>query len=128
MTQVQARGVSGDDIVRQALNHHERYVYGKSDCSALTQKVFRKFGIRLPRTSQAQARVGKPVSRKHLKKGDLVFFATGKKGVISHVGIYAGKGKMINAESHYGVKKTGCFTGPSSHYWKSKYIKARRVI
>ena len=37
--------------------------------------------------------VGKKVKKSKLRKGDLVFFYSG----ISHVGIYAGKGKIIHA-------------------------------
>ncbi|TGA96581.1 NlpC/P60 family protein [Sporolactobacillus shoreae] len=127
LSQGQAHWISGSSIVSLALTHHERYIYGITDCSALTKKVYQRFGINLPRTSRQQATIGKPVSIKHLQKGDLVFFATGRKGVISHVGIYAGGGKMVDAE-YNGIRQTGIFVGPTSHYWKSKYIKARRVL
>lgn len=127
LTDTQARKVSGTAIVNVALSHHEPYRYGVSDCSALTKKVYKKFGYNLPRTASQQARVGHAVSIRNLKAGDLVFFYTGRRGVISHVGIYAGKGKMVDAE-YSGIKKTGVFVGPSSHYWKPRYAKARRVF
>lgn len=123
----QAYPISGQAIVNLALTHHEPYIYGTTDCSALTQKVYQRFGIPLPRTSRSQSATGRPVSKSHLKKGDLVFFATSKKGKINHVGIYAGSGKMVDAE-YSGIRKTGIFIGASSHYWKSKFVKARRVI
>lgn len=126
-TEIQAKKVSGSAIVKVALSHHEPYRYGVSDCSALTKKVYKKFGYNLPRTAKQQARVGHAVSVRHLKAGDLVFFYTGRRGVVSHVGIYAGKGKMVDAE-YSGIKKTGIFVGPSSHYWKPRYAKARRVF
>jgi cell wall-associated NlpC family hydrolase len=59
----------------------------------LTQKAWRKAGVKLPHNSRAQFRRGKKVSKSNLRKGDLVFFYSG----ISHVGIYAGKGKIIHA-------------------------------
>lgn len=122
-----ANSVSGSRIVQLAMTHHERYMYGSTDCSALTRKVYGSVGIRLPRTSRQQARVGKPVRISNLRAGDLVFFATGRRGVISHVGIYTGNGRMIDAE-YSGVRQTGIFTGSTSHYWKSKYITARRIL
>lgn len=127
-TRADAVSVNGQYIVKEALKHHEPYVYGKTDCSALTQKVYKKAGISLPRTSQAQAKKGQAVSKNHLKPGDLLFFYTGKRGVVSHVGIYAGSGKMVDAETGYGVHKTGVFSGSSSHYWKPRYMKARRIL
>ncbi len=71
------------------------------DCSAFTQDVFRQLGINLPRTAEEQARYGKIV-RHHLKPGDLLFFQDTYKPGISHVGIYIGNGKMIEASSVYG--------------------------
>lgn len=76
----------------------DRYRYGGTgpnawDCSGLTRGAWKAAGKKIPRTSQAQSRAGKKVSRKNLKKGDLVFFYSGK----SHVGIYAGNGKVIHA-------------------------------
>lgn len=76
----------------------DRYRYGGTgpnawDCSGLTRGAWKAAGKKIPRTSQAQARFGKKVKKKDLKKGDLVFFYKGR----SHVGIYAGNGKVINA-------------------------------
>ncbi len=63
------------------------------DCSGLTSFAFRAAGITLPRSSSQQARVGRPVPLGDLQPGDLVFFYQ----PVSHVGIYAGEGKMIHA-------------------------------
>jgi cell wall-associated NlpC family hydrolase len=76
----------------------DRYRYGGTgpnawDCSGLTRGAWKHAGKKIPRTSQGQARFGKKVSRSKLRKGDLVFFYSGK----SHVGIYAGRGKVIHA-------------------------------
>lgn len=76
----------------------DRYRYGASgpnswDCSGLTQGAWRKAGVKLPHSSRAQFRRGKKVSRSNLRKGDLVFFYSRP----SHVGIYAGNGKIIHA-------------------------------
>jgi cell wall-associated NlpC family hydrolase len=65
------------------------------DCSGLTFAVYRQFGITLPRDAADQAAAGTPVTKKDLEPGDLVFFSFG--GVIDHVGIYAGGGKMLDS-------------------------------
>jgi peptidoglycan DL-endopeptidase CwlO len=76
----------------------DRYRYGGTgpnawDCSGLTRGAWKHAGKKLPRTSQGQSHAGKKVSKANLRKGDLVFFYSSR----SHVGIYAGKGKVIHA-------------------------------
>jgi cell wall-associated NlpC family hydrolase len=58
--------------------------------------VYRQFGITLARDAADQARAGRPVARGNLAPGDLVFFAFAG-GDIDHVGIYVGRGLMIDA-------------------------------
>ena len=75
------------------------YVWGAAgpsafDCSGLVQWAYKQIGISLPRTSRAQSNVGVPVSRDDLRPGDLVFFYS----PVSHVGIYLGNNKILNAE------------------------------
>lgn len=70
------------------------YVYGASgprsfDCSGLTSFAYAKAGIRLPRTSGAQAARARHVSKNSMRRGDLVFFHSG--GDVYHVGIYWGR-------------------------------------
>jgi cell wall-associated NlpC family hydrolase len=74
------------------------YVWGGTtpdgfDCSGLTQWAFEHAGIDLPRTSRAQAQEGQEVSQANMRPGDLIFFNS----PVSHVGIYIGGGKMIEA-------------------------------
>jgi cell wall-associated NlpC family hydrolase len=70
------------------------YYYGGTspetgfDCSGFTQYVFRQVGISLPRTAEDQRQFVTPVSDP--QPGDLVFFGA----PATHVGIYAGDGKM----------------------------------
>jgi len=66
---------------------------GAYDCSGLTGAAWRAAGVSLARTSQAQYRNGRPVSRSDLQLGDLVFFYGG----ISHVGLYAGNGMIVDS-------------------------------
>ena len=102
-----------------------KYVYGGTsltkgtDCSGFTQSVFKKFGIKLPRTSRQQATVGKRVSASNLKPGDLLFYATNR--TINHVGIYMGNGQIIHASnSKDGIK--------ISKYNYRPIYTARRVL
>lgn len=62
------------------------------DCSGLTLYSFKKAGKKLPRTAQQQYNRTRHISASHRKRGDLVFFHSGRS--IYHVGIYAGKGKI----------------------------------
>jgi len=107
-----------------------RYVWGASgakntfDCSGFTTYVYKKNGIKLPRRAIAQSKYGKYISRKNLKKGDLIFFDTSKRrrGYVNHVGIYLGNGKFIHASS---AKKKVVITSLKNFYAK-RYKGARR--
>ncbi|QSE97424.1 C40 family peptidase [Fulvivirga lutea] len=97
------------------------------DCSGLLCNSFRAVDYELPRTSDAQSKVGKKVKEKDLRPGDLVFFATGKrKRKITHVGLvtYSRKGtvKFIHSSSSLGVVENSL----SSDYYKKRFRTARR--
>lgn len=89
------------------------------DCSSFTKRVFAMHGVSLPRTSKAQSKVGKYVSKSNLKPGDLVFFYS----PVHHVGIYIGGGKIIHTYGKPGVTVSTINSG----WWKSHYAFARRV-
>ena len=58
------------------------------DCSGLLINSFNAIDYKIPRTSEAQSKLGKKVKIDKLERGDLVFFATGKKKrKITHVGL-----------------------------------------
>lgn len=87
------------------------YVWGGSslvtgaDCSGFTQQIFKKNGINIARTAQAQyntTKGTKVTNKSKLKPGDLVFFGSSAKN-ITHVGIYAGDGKYVHSP-HTGEK------------------------
>ena len=103
-----------------------KYKYGGTttrglDCSAFVQKVFKKHGKNLPRTSRQQIKIGKTISKKKLKSGDLVFFGNKK---INHVGIFLGNGRFIHASS--GAKKV-TISKLNKKYYKQHYMGARRI-
>lgn len=106
-----------------------RYRFGAmsrsaTDCSGFTSQVFRSVGVRLPRTSAAQATVGIRVSRNELVQGDLVFFRTTSGRRISHVGIYIGGGRFIHASS--GGRKVQ-INGLGERYYNARFVTARRI-
>lgn len=93
------------------------------DCSGFTSYVFKQMGMKLPRSSAAQYKVGTAVAKSNLREGDLVFFNTSGKG-ISHVGIYIGNGKFAHASSSKGIRTDKL----DSSYYKKRYVGAKRVL
>lgn len=97
------------DVVMTALSLLDtRYRYGGEspaegfDCSGLVAYVVdRVADERLPHNAASIAQTTRPVSRKELKAGDLVFFNT-QNEPHSHVGIYVGDGLFVNAPSSGG--------------------------
>lgn len=79
------------------------YVYGGTsltkgtDCSGFVQGVYKKFGIKLERTSGAQSKKGTQIKESELKPGDLIFYS--KNGTINHVALYIGGGQVIHASN-----------------------------
>jgi hypothetical protein len=95
------------------------------DCSGLTMVVYRINGLDLPRSSGQQWKVGKPIKRRQLKKGDLVFFATSGGNRVSHVGIYAGGNLFLHAP---GKNRRIQTSSMSSKYYSRHYIGARSYL
>jgi len=80
------------------------YVWGAAgptsfDCSGLVQWSFAQAGVAMPRVAADQARTGPAVPVSQLQPGDLLFYHTDPTdpGYISHVAVYLGDGKMIQA-------------------------------
>jgi cell wall-associated NlpC family hydrolase len=103
------------------------YVWGGSgpqdggfDCSGLTVAAYGASGVTLPRTADAQFRTGPPVrSGQPLLPGDLVFYGTAAH--IHHVGLYIGKGLMIDAPDIGQTVKVQPY-----RYTKDDYVGATR--
>mgnify|MGYP001127321136 CR=1 FL=1 len=99
-------GIGAKALAMAATKLGRPYVWGATgpgsfDCSGLTSWAFKQVGMTLPRSSSAQSQIGTPVSWNDLQPGDLVFYYS----PVSHVGIYAGGGKMINAPESGDVVK-----------------------
>jgi cell wall-associated NlpC family hydrolase len=111
------------------------YKYGGTtrsgmDCSGLLMNSFKTIEVNLPRSSEAQSKIGQEVEMKDLEPGDLVFFATGKKKrQITHVGMVTERNgkddiKFIHASSSLGVVETNI----AADYYQKRFRVARRVI
>ncbi|HEU4324395.1 MAG TPA: SH3 domain-containing protein [Roseiflexaceae bacterium] len=107
------------------------YVWGGEspkgfDCSGFTRYVYRQFGVNLPHSAEGQfsTRYGAIISSaSDLRPGDLVFFVNTYKRGISHVGIYAGDGMVLQALSPgRGLAAVSMNTG----YWSSRYYSGLR--
>ena len=107
------------------------YVYATAgpdsfDCSGLTSYIYARNGYSLHRSARDEMMDGIIVSADALQVGDLIFYnRTGRNGgsQVSHVGMYAGDGKIIHADSR-GVRYTDMTDG----YYRQRYVCARRVI
>ena len=100
-----------------------QYVWGASggnsfDCSGLMMYAYRQIGISLPHSSSAQSRLGKAVSIKNLKPGDLLFFYS----PVHHVGMYIGDGKFVHARNTRDDREVDTISG------YGHFTSARRII
>ncbi len=95
------------------------------DCSGLTMTVYKLNGLNLPHSSRQQYKIGAPVRKSNLKKGDLVFFATSRGRKVSHVGIYTGNNQFIHAPSYSKRVRTESL---SNSYFRKNYVGARTYL
>lgn len=112
----------------------QKYVWGATgpltfDCSGFTQEVFlNTTGIKIPRVSRDQAKVGEYIEYANLKQGDMVFFDTEKKysGKVNHVGIYLNNEKFIHASS--AKKKIIITSFKKKPFYKKRFLWGRRIV
>jgi NlpC/P60 family protein len=94
------------------------------DCSGLVHYVVqRAASVNLPRTTADMSSRGTSIDPDEIAAGDLVFFnTTGRPH--SHVGIYVGKLRFVNAPSTGGTVRLDYLTNP---YWAKRFDGIRRV-
>jgi len=95
------------------------------DCSGLVSRVYHANGVELLRDTGPQFADpnAEPVAPDKLEPGDLVFFGKDAKS-ISHVGLYLGDGRFINATTHeVPTVREDRLDDP---YWSAVYQGARR--
>lgn len=120
------------DVLMTALSLlNTPYRYGGShpsqgfDCSGLVYySVSAATDARLPRTTKQLAQVSRPISKSELTAGDLVFFNTLSRPY-SHVGIYLGDGRFINAPSSGGQVRIDSL---DSAYFSRRFDGARTLF
>lgn len=119
------------EVASYALNFvGNPYVWGGTsltqgaDCSGFVQSIYKQFGYTIPRVSRDQAKSAGfrdvTPNEDHLLPGDLIFY-TNSSGVVDHVAMYIGNGKIVHAAN----KKAGILVASYQH--RTPY-KARRVI
>lgn len=93
------------------------------DCSAYMQHIYGLWGIKLPRVSKDQAKVGQEVKFEDIQPGDTLSFDTNGDGVVNHCGMAVGNGLMIHTNNvTEGINFKSYTTSP----WKGRFIVARR--
>lgn len=123
VTQTRARIIR---IARKQLG--DAYVAGRSgpnafDCSGFTRFVYEQAtGKDLPHYSRAQYRVVKKISKNQARPGDLVFFF---RNGAEHVGIYLGRGRMIDAANPRSDVSINPITGS---WWGRSYSGMGRLL
>jgi cell wall-associated NlpC family hydrolase len=99
------------------------------DCSGLIQYVMSALRLNVPRTAKQQAKSGLAIKRdtSRLLPGDILTFGKGKKGSVSHVGIYVGDGRYVHASSVAGHVIESSIDRPFSPLIKV-WRGARRIL
>jgi cell wall-associated NlpC family hydrolase len=99
------------------------------DCSGLIQYVMTALNVKLPRTAKQQAKQGLALAKdtSTLLPGDLLTFGKGKKGSVSHIGLYVGDGRYVHASSVAGRVIESSIDRPFSPLIKI-WRGARRVL
>ncbi|MGG1943656.1 C40 family peptidase [Trinickia sp. NRRL B-1857] len=94
------------------------------DCSGLVRYVVaRAAEVDLPRTTADMSHRGETIEPDEIAPGDLIFFNTTGRAH-SHVGIYVGKLRFVNAPSTGGTVRLDYLTNP---YWAKHFDGIRRV-
>jgi hypothetical protein len=94
------------------------------DCSGLVRTLFSVFGIGLPRDTKDQIKVGRQISRKSIRSGDLLFFER-------HVALAIGPQKFIHSSRGGGGVTINSLAQGTTDYREdldSTFDQARRVL
>lgn len=94
------------------------------DCSCLTMLAYQAVGIHLPRTAAAQWDATERITEAEAQPGSLVFFHDTYIAGISHVGIWLGGGRMLNAPTDGQVVS---IMDATTGYWRQHLAGFGRV-
>lgn len=98
------------------------------DCSGLVYVTFKEIDMNLPRSSRGMAKYGEKINKNKAQKGDLIFFATGRKNIISHVGLVTEVNgtdiKFIHSSTSQGV----IISSLNEDYYSKRFVQINRVL
>jgi cell wall-associated NlpC family hydrolase len=98
------------------------------DCSGFMCFTFGSSDIKLPRSSIEMASYGSRVDTENAQKGDLIFFKTGGRGRINHVGMVVevldGEIKFIHSSTSSGV----IISSTKESYYERCFAQVNRVL
>lgn len=93
------------------------------DCSGLTNYVYKRADISIPRTARDQYAFTARIGKAQLRPGDLLFFKI-RSRKIDHVGIYVGNNRFIHAPRPGEHVK---YARLNNAYWRKHFAGAGRV-
>lgn len=101
------------------------------DCSALVMLSYKNIGVKLPRTSLEQSKLGKTIEIREAMPGDLIFFKFKKSSTnnpVNHVGIVSrietGTLYFYHASTSLGVTESSL----AEKYYSDFFVKLIRVL
>lgn len=126
-------------ITRSAKEYFEGapYLWGGitpwgADCSGFVQTVYGLHGVALPRDAKQQAEIGDAVtSIDKLEVGDLAFFSDAGDGVVSHVAIALGEGRVAHValgRAGFHIENLGDRRDSYAKQLAERFVCARRVL
>ena len=95
------------------------------DCSGLIYWAYKQHGIKIPRVTTSQAKVGQKIGRNNLRAGDIVVFRTRNSPNGLHTGLYAGNNKFIHSPNARSRVKLEPLDGS---WWGERFMYGRRVV
>ena len=123
-----------DEVVENAMDYKGvRYRYGGTtrkgmDCSGLIGVAFEEAGKTIPRTSRALYAQADNIRLDEVRKGDFLFFATGKnKRQVNHVALIT---RVTPAEIEFihSTTSRGVITSTLNEaYWLNAFLRAGRI-
>lgn len=96
-----------------------------TDCSGLALQLYKKvYHLHLSRSTEGQLKESRPIERRHLREGDLVFFSSrNSRKKVGHVGIYLKNGKFIHASTSRGV----IISSLNEAYYTQHWLRGGRI-
>lgn len=95
------------------------------DCSSFTQAMVRDlYKAELPRTAQEQYDACQHIDYEDLKEGDLVFFHSGRRRDVTHVGLYLSNNKFVHSSTSSGVT----ISDLNESYWRHSWRGGGRIV